>query len=73
MATENEVNVAVDLDVCQGYVNCAVEADSYFAIGDNGKVRLLRTAVDPGDLPAVEMAVSSCPVAALSLTRRTSE
>lgn len=73
MAAGEEAYLSVDLDVCQGYVNCAMEADAYFAVGDDGKVRLMKTAVDPADRHAVETAVSSCPVAALSLSTRASE
>jgi ferredoxin len=73
MNAEDDVYLSADLDVCQGYVNCVMEADSYFAVGDDGKVHLLQVAVDPADLNKVETAVSSCPVAALALTKRTGQ
>jgi ferredoxin len=73
MNSEDEAYLSADLDVCQGYVNCVMEADSYFAVGDDGKVRLVRVTVDPADLNNVEAAVSSCPVSALTLTKRTGQ
>ncbi len=56
----------VDLDLCEAYGNCVFEADDYFDLSDGDKVNLLRTEVGNDDLERVELAVASCPVAALS-------
>jgi ferredoxin len=57
--------VKADLEACQGYANCVLDADDYFDIGDDGVVVPLRRHVPEGDRPRVEQAARSCPVSAL--------
>lgn len=61
------VRISVDLDVCEGYANCVVEAPSTFDLDDvTGQARLLVVEV-PADLrDEVTAAVRACPVRAIS-------
>lgn len=59
--------LSADLDKCQGYANCMVNAPDVFDLDDDGKVDILEPTPDPGEMDAVREAVSSCPVRALSL------
>lgn len=53
---------------CIGAGNCVEVAAGYFAQKDSdGTVRTLRTAVEPGDEPLVERAISICPVGAIAV------
>jgi len=60
-------HVRADLEACQGYANCVVAADRYFDLNDDGEVVILQVEVDEADRSRVDMAVSSCPVNALTL------
>lgn len=61
--------VKADLNLCQGYGNCVVEAPSIFDIGDQGTVIIMRQTVDEADRETAEAAARSCPVSALSVER----
>ena len=56
-----------DLDSCQGYANCVAAAPDTYDIDDDGVVVLLRERITDAERPAVEDAVRSCPVSALSI------
>jgi ferredoxin len=62
--------ITADVELCEGYGNCVFEADDYFALedADDGVVQVLRSDVAPEDQERVELAVGSCPVAALLLS-----
>ena len=64
------MQLTADVELCEGYGNCVFEADDYFALEDedDGVVQLLRRNVASEDLERVELAVASCPVAALLLS-----
>lgn len=57
----------VDLALCEGYGNCVFEAEDYCALDDGDVVTLLQTTVAMNDEERVQLAVASCPVAALAL------
>jgi len=46
-----------------------MSAAGVFALGDDGKVMVLKRELDPDDLDEVEEAVDLCPVRALMLAR----
>jgi 3-phenylpropionate/trans-cinnamate dioxygenase ferredoxin reductase subunit len=57
--------LTADLSLCQGYANCVVAAPDVYDIDDEGKVVLLKHAIDESDRARVEQAARSCPVNAL--------
>lgn len=59
--------VKADLDVCQGYANCVIDADDVFDIDDDGVVVVLQDTIDEADRSRVEAAARSCPVNALTV------
>lgn len=59
--------VKADLDVCQGYANCVMDASDYFDLDDDGVVIVLRSDVPDSERARVEAAVNSCPVSALRM------
>ena len=65
---ENAVHVvAADLELCQGYGNCVMNAPGVFELDETGIVTVLTSHVDDADLERVRSAVAACPVSALSL------
>jgi ferredoxin len=69
------MKISVDLQRCEDHGQCVFAAPSIFSLDDNDKFfgrRLTATyewvsdSVDPGDLTAVEDAISICPVQAIS-------
>lgn len=61
------MRVIADLERCQGYVCCVMEAGDFFDIDDDGKVVVLVSEPETGQLPLIESAIRQCPVAALAL------
>jgi ferredoxin len=61
------MRVEADLDKCQGYVCCVMEAGDLFDIDEDGKVVVLVAEPSEGQRPTVESAVRQCPVSALTL------
>lgn len=62
------MRVAVDLDTCQGYANCVVEADAIFDIDDETGKAVVLVETLPEDLAEdARRAVDSCPVDAISI------
>lgn len=59
--------VKADLNACQGFANCATNADDVFDVDDDGKVVVLRTRIENDELPRVLNAARSCPMSALWL------
>ena len=59
--------IKADLDLCQGYANCVMEAPKFFDIDDEGVVVLLQKEFGEDDRVRVEVAVRSCPVTALQI------
>lgn len=57
--------VKADLNLCQGYANCVMEAPKFFDISDDGIVVLLTEKISEEDRAHVEAAARSCPVSAL--------
>ncbi len=62
------MRVTVDTDTCQAYGNCLLEAPDVFDLDDEAAVAVVLQASPPEGLrTAVEAAVRSCPVQALTL------
>jgi 3-phenylpropionate/trans-cinnamate dioxygenase ferredoxin reductase subunit len=59
--------VKADLELCQGYANCAIAADDVFDLSDDGVVTLLKAEVADADRARVTEAARSCPVSALAV------
>jgi ferredoxin len=58
----------VDLDKCDGYANCVVEAERVFDVDPaSGRVVVLLDPVPEAFRDEVMRAVASCPVAAIHL------
>ena len=56
-----------DIEACQGFANCVMNAPDLFDIDDDDVVVLLRVEI-PDELRAhAEQAVNSCPVSALTI------
>ncbi len=63
------MHVSVDRSKCQAYANCLMTAPDVFDLDeDSAIVVLLQENPDESIRPAVEEAVRSCPVQALSLS-----
>jgi ferredoxin len=62
------MRAVVDLDTCQGYANCIVEAPDVFDLDEEtNKVVLLIEAVPPDLEDDARRAAASCPVTAIAL------
>ena len=62
------MRVAVDLDLCEGYANCMIEAPEVFAIDDDtGLAQILMDPVDPAQEVFAEAAIAACPARAIEL------
>ncbi|HEY1275590.1 MAG TPA: ferredoxin [Thermoleophilaceae bacterium] len=62
------MRAVVDLNVCQGYANCVIEASQIFDIDeDTDKAVVLVDAVPDEALDDVRRAVAACPVSAIAL------
>ncbi|TAN21015.1 MAG: ferredoxin [Actinomycetota bacterium] len=59
--------IKADLDLCQGYANCVMEAPKFFDISDDGVVVVLQEEFAEENRAKVEAAVRSCPVSALRI------
>lgn len=63
------MHVTVDPGSCQAYGNCLLEAPDVFDLDEEGAVAVVLQSNPPEQLrAAVEAAVRSCPVQALTLT-----
>jgi ferredoxin len=63
------ITVTVDLDSCQGYVCCLMEAPTVFDVDDStGKVVLLQTQPAPALEAQVRAAARACPARAISVS-----
>lgn len=60
-------SVKADLDLCQGYANCVMEAPRFFEVDDDGVVVVLKDEFVEEERMRVEAAVRSCPVRALRI------
>ena len=56
-----------DLDVCQGFGTCVMGAPDLFELDDDDQVVVLKEDIDEETFTHADLAVRSCPVAALSL------
>jgi ferredoxin len=62
------MRVVVDLDECQGYANCVVEAPDLFDLDDEtGKAIVLVDLVEPNQEDDARSAVANCPVTAIAI------
>lgn len=61
------IKIGADVGKCEGYANCVIAASDVYDIDDDGKVIVLRPAVEQGEREKVEEAVRSCPAAAIWL------
>lgn len=59
--------IKADLELCQGYANCVMEAPKLFDISDDGVVVVLEEEFGEETRGRVEAAVRSCPVSALRI------
>jgi ferredoxin len=57
----------VDRDLCEGYANCVFQAPDVFDLGDDNIVVVQVADIGEAERGRIEEAVTSCPVAALSL------
>lgn len=62
-------HVEVDLDLCQGHAECAMEAPEWFTVGTGAgaKVRARRGEIPAGQRALVDDAVEFCPTRALRI------
>jgi ferredoxin len=62
------VHVVVNASLCQAYGNCLLAAPDVFDLDEERNVAfVLQSKLSPDTRPAVEEAVRSCPVLALTL------
>ena len=61
--------ITADHGVCEGIGMCETTADTYFQVGEDGFVRVLRDSPAPGDEAMVTSAILACPVMALKLQK----
>lgn len=61
------MRVGIDTEVCQAYGNCMMAAPEVFDLDEERGVAFLLREAGEGDREAVEEAVRTCPVEALSL------
>ena len=60
----------VDLDKCDGYANCVVEAEKVFDVDlESGKAVVLIDPVPSEMFEDAERAAASCPVSAITLEK----
>ncbi len=59
--------IKADLNVCQGFANCVMNAADLFDIDDNDTVVVLKEEITEEERAHAEQAVRSCPVNALTL------
>lgn len=65
------LRVAVDLDICQGYVCCVMEAPEVFDVDDaTGRSLLLVAEPDESLRASVEAAARACPARAITVEDR---
>jgi ferredoxin len=62
------MRIEVDLDLCQGHGECALEAPAVFAVPKKGQVQVIDPDPPDSERAAVESAVRYCPTQALRLT-----
>lgn len=62
--------LTADVDLCQGYGNCTTSAPDVYDVDDDGKVVLLKQAIDAVERSRIEKAARSCPVNALGVLDR---
>ena len=61
------MRIVVDRGRCTGIGICESIAETYFEVGDDGGMIILRDDISESDLTNVELAVRSCPAVALSI------
>jgi ferredoxin len=62
------VKIIADLETCQGYANCVIEAPDIFDIDEStGKVVVLEASPHPGMEADARRAAAACPVKALTI------
>ena len=62
------MRVVVDLNECQAYANCIVEAPELFDLDEEtGKAVVLVDLVEPSLEDAARAAVANCPVTAITI------
>jgi ferredoxin len=59
--------ISAELDVCQGFANCSMNAPDLFDLDENDVVVLLRDEVSDDEFAHADQAVRACPVTALKL------
>ena len=68
-ASTRPLRVVVDTDFCQGHAVCVSEAPEVFAIGDDGKVKLLDVSPSEAAVPGVVLAARHCPTGSIRLEK----
>ncbi|MCU1480914.1 MAG: ferredoxin [Subtercola sp.] len=68
-AAGGTLKVEVDRTRCIGLGLCEAASPKHFEVGEDGKLIILQSVVDSGDLSEVEEAVESCPTNALRFVR----
>lgn len=65
---ESDLHVTVDISACQAYANCLLAAPDVFDLDEETSVAVvLPGSIDESRRAAVEEAVESCPMQALTL------
>ena len=59
--------IHANVDVCEGFANCTMNAPELFDLDENDIVVVLRRDVSEHERAYAEAAVRSCPVSALSI------
>ena len=62
------MKIIADLEACQGYANCVIEAPDVFDIDESSaKVVVLQATPTPDLMDDVRRAAAACPVKALTI------
>ena len=61
------MKVTVDMETCNGFAHCVIEAPAYFDLDDSDKVLVLRDDVAASDEAEVRLAAMLCPVRAIEI------
>jgi ferredoxin len=62
------VRVEVDLEICQGYANCVVEAPDVFDLNESTNKAVVLVETVPEELEEdAQQAVDNCPVGAITI------
>lgn len=61
------MQIIVDHALCDGNGLCVIQAPNHFVLNQNDELHLLKDSVAPGEMASVQLAVQTCPKAAIRL------